>query len=176
MKLDEAIKLFSGIDEINNPNQEWADLGCGEGLFTRALANLLGKDSIIHAVDINLRSLSSLPDLENQVMIKKHKSDFINQEIPFNKLDGVLMANSFHFVKKKSTFISKLKRHLKTSHKLLIVEYDTDTANSWVPYPINFDSLEKLFIAEGYPTIKKLQSMPSLYNRADIYSALILPL
>jgi len=173
MKLDEAIKLISGIEGINKPNQQWADLGCGEGLFTRALANLLGKDSIIHAVDINLRSLSSFPDLENQVMIKKHKFDFINQEIQFNGLDGVFMANSFHFVKNKSTFISKLKIHLNASHSLLIVEYDTDVSNSWVPYPISFESLEKFFINEGYQSLKKLHSMPSLYNRADIYSALL---
>lgn len=175
MKLNEAISLISGIDDINKPGQQWADLGAGEGMFTKALANLLGKDSIIHAVDTNLRSLSSFPDLENQIIIKKLKFDFINQDLPFNELDGVLMANSFHFVKNKSTFISKLKEHLKPSHSLLIVEYDTDVSNSWVPYPIMFESLEKFFITEGYQSIKKLHSMPSLYNRANIYSAIIKP-
>ena len=170
MKLDEAIKLISGIEGINKPNQQWADLGCGEGLFTRALANLLGKDSIIHAVDINLRSLSSFPDLENHVTIKKHKSDFINQEAPFNGIDGVLMANSFHFVKNKSIFISKLKIQLKPAHVLLLVEYDTDVSNSWVPYPISFKSLEKFFRENGYNSILKLHETPSLYNRANIYS------
>ena len=170
MKLDEAIKLITGIN--GRPNQKWADLGCGDGLFTRALANLLGKDSIIHAVDTNQRALSAIHDKEKETQIKKYKFDFVDKELPFNDLDGILMANSFHFVKNKSIFISKLKTRLKPEHILLVVEYDTDVSNPWVPYPISFKSLEKFFRENGYGSILKLHETPSLYNRANIYSAI----
>ena len=168
MKLDEAIKLITGID--GRPTQQWADLGCGDGLFTIALANLLGKDSIIHAVDTNQRALSSIADREKETLIKKYKLDFVKNEVPFADLDGILMANSIHFVKYKSNLISKLKTLLKPAHVLLIVEYDTDVSNPWVPYPISFKSLEKFLKENGYNSILKLHETPSLYNRTNIYS------
>ena len=158
---------------MEDQTQKWADLGCGDGLFTRALANLLGKDSIIHAADTNQRALSTIPDKEKETLIKKYKFDFVDKELPFNHLDGILMANSIHFVQDKSTFISRLKTRLKPAHTLLIIEYDMDVSNPWVPYPISFKSLEKFFRENGYDSILKLQEMPSLYNRANIYSAVV---
>ena len=171
MKLYDAIKLISGID--NRRTQQWADLGCGEGLFTTALGNLLETGSTIHAVDTNQRALSVIPDKVNDVVIKKHKLDFVQEELPFTDLDGVLMANAFHFVKDKSLFISKLKEHLKPTHSLLMVEYDTDASNRWVPYPMSFKSMQDFFLKSGYGSIGKVNELPSLYNRANIYSAII---
>ena len=173
MKIEQAIELISGVEGINKPKQQWADLGCGDGLFTLALATLIGKDSLIHAVDTDQKSLSNIPDSENSVVIQKHKLDFVLKPLPFTNLDGVLMANSFHFIKDKAAFIVKIKNHLKASHKLILIEYDMDTANKWVPYPISFKKLERLFKEFNYHSIDKLNEIPSIYNRANIYSALV---
>ena len=173
MKIEEATNLISGVDGINKPNQYWADLGCGDGLFTVALASLLGENSLIHAVDTSQKSLAKIPDSANQVLIKKHKLDFVQRELPFDRLDGVLMANSFHFVKDKLAFISKLQNHLTASHKLIFVEYDMDAPSTWVPYPISYPKLPGFFKELNYRSIDKLHEIPSLYNRANIYSALI---
>jgi len=173
MKIEEATNLIRGVDGINKPNQYWADLGCGDGLFTMALASLLGENSLIHAVDTSQKSLAKIPDSENQVLIKKYKLDFVQKELPFKDLDGVLMANSFHFVKDKPAFISQLQYHLTHSHKFIFVEYDMDTPNTWVPYPISYAKLHGFFKELNYRSIDKLNVTPSIYNKANIYSALI---
>lgn len=173
MKIEQAIELLSGVDGMNKPNQHWADLGCGDGLFTVALANLLGRESIIHAVDTNQKGLSGIPDSENSVTIEKHKLDFVQKPLPFHNLNGILMANSLHFVKDQTAFIHKLQNHLSKSHQLLFVEYDIDRVNTWVPYPLSFSSLEKLFRKLNYKSIDKLHAIPSIYNRAEIYSAIV---
>jgi hypothetical protein len=54
---------------------------------------------------------------------------------------------------------------------MLLVEYDMDTANPWVPYPVSFTSLMQLFQELGYTTIQHLGELPSRYNRANIYAA-----
>ena len=173
MKIEQAIELLSGVEGMNKSNQHWADLGCGDGLFTLALANLIGKESVIHAVDTNQTSLSNIPDLENSILIQKHKLDFVQKPLPFKNLDGVLMANSFHFVKDKNVFVSKLKSNLTSSHKLILIEYDMDTANKWVPYPISYAKLERFFKELNYRSIDKLHETPSIYNRANIYSVVV---
>src|SRR5207237_9801429 len=57
MELHTAIELIKpGITPVQNAR--WADLGCGQGLFTRALAQIIGKESTIYAVDANSHALN----------------------------------------------------------------------------------------------------------------------
>jgi hypothetical protein len=55
----------------------------------------------------------------------------------------------------------------------LIVEYDMNNANRWVPYPLHFRSLKQLFQKSGYGLIEKLREYPSVFQRARMYSATI---
>ena len=63
MTLKEAISLInSGLIRPTGP-VHWADLGCGEGLFTLALASLLPAGSVIYGVDKNnpLKKQTTVP-------------------------------------------------------------------------------------------------------------------
>jgi hypothetical protein len=83
------------------------------------------------------------------------------------------MANSLLYVKNKIVFLEKIKTCLNANGCFLIVEYDMETANHWVPYPINFLSLKKLFHDVGFSFIEKISERPSAFNRGNLYSALI---
>jgi hypothetical protein len=52
--------------------------------------------------------------------------------------------------------IGKLSRGLKENGAFLLVEYNTDIANPWVPYPVSFDRLQAVFAKAGFTTVKKL--------------------
>ncbi len=171
MTLEDAVKLIKNNRAFKSSMQTWADLGCGSGLFTNALAHLLTKGSLIYAVDTNRSLLNKIPESED-IVIKKMCIDFTNDKLPGN-LDGILMANSFHFVNDKNSFIKKIELNFKSKIIFLIVEYDTDKSNPWVPYPLSFNSLKFFFEAAGYSSIIKLNTHPSVYRRADIYSVLI---
>jgi ubiquinone/menaquinone biosynthesis C-methylase UbiE len=171
MKLHEAIKLIEFENEFSSGKQVWADLGCGPGTFSLALANLLPEGSTIYAIDKNKSSLSKIPDQYENVSIIKQQGNFENS-LPSN-LDGILMANSLHYVKDQKSFIMNAQKHLKNKGMFLIVEYDTDVSNTWVPYPINFNSLRRLFEELKFIQLKKLREHPSLYRMENIYSALI---
>ncbi len=172
MKLSQAIELIKDPDIPTAGKTCWTDLGCGSGLFTNALSFLLEPESTIYAVDKNIHALSKLEPMNN-IAIEKLQSDFINDELNFNDLDGILMANSLHFVRDKATVINKMIKLLKENGCFLIVEYDTDSPNPWVTYPVSYRSLTFLFEKHRYGFIKKINQMPSKYNRSAIYSALI---
>jgi ubiquinone/menaquinone biosynthesis C-methylase UbiE len=171
MKIQEAIKLIEFKPNSVSKEQVWADLGCGSGTFTLALASLLPYKSIIYAIDKNTSSLDRIPKQYDNVSIIKQQGDF-EKMIPFD-LDGIIMANSLHYLSNKVSFIRKIKKHFKGKSKLLIIEYDSDAPNTWVPYPINYISLKTLFEETGFSIVKKLGEHPSLYRRSNIYSALI---
>lgn len=170
MQISEASQMLKHDDFIFNVRSAWADLGCGNGIFTLALAGLLPPQSVIYAMDKNASSLQQIPETYNSVIINKQKGDFVNDKLSFTGLDGILMANSLHYVKDKIAFLKKVMACLKEDGCFLIVEYDTDTANTWVPYPISFSSLKSLFLQAGFSIVNKLNERPSVYGRANMYS------
>ena len=172
MELNEAIKLID-CKEITQPNPtSWADIGCGSGLFTAALSQFLVPGSKIYALDNHppARIQGTKPGIELDI----RAFDFLSDPFFFKPLHGVVMANSLHYVKDKAAFMQKLKPYLLPDAMLLVIEYDTDQAvPTWVPYPLNFSKLRQFFESQGYTYTRKLHEHPSVYGRANIYSALI---
>jgi ubiquinone/menaquinone biosynthesis C-methylase UbiE len=172
LKLQEAIALIQTDNFFKKAPTVWADLGCGSGLFTEALASLMVPESTIYAVDKNISSFKLKPTTDN-IFIKKIESDFVNYISELKNLDGIMMANSLHFIKDKMAFLKVAKDAFRTLPCFLIVEYDTDMSNPWVPFPLSFKTLKSIFETLGYSTIRKLHEKKSLYNTSNIFSAII---
>ena len=107
MEISKAAGLFNHPDFILSGKMKWADLGCGSGTFTLALASLLSKGSLIYALDTNERAIQGIPDSYGNAILKKLKGNFVIERLPFDDLDGILMANSLHYVKDKAGFYRK---------------------------------------------------------------------
>ena len=161
----------SGVDALGP--MIWADLGCGNGTFTLALAEVLASGSVIHAVDLDGSGLRRIPSVHKRVRITTHRGDFMKQPWPFADLDGILMANSLHYVENQAAFIRGCQSHMKPQRRFLIVEYDTSQASRWVPYPVGQTRLTTLFDRAGYLSVRVLRSRPSIYRRAPLYAAVI---
>jgi len=86
MTVDEAAALIadSRIDGMT-----WADLGCGDGTFTLALATLLPRGSVIHAMDRDRSVLQQIPSSSAGTSIVTHAGDFTRLPLPFEHLDGL---------------------------------------------------------------------------------------
>jgi trans-aconitate methyltransferase len=110
MRLRDAIEMLadSGVEALGPTT--WADLGCGNGTFTLALAALLAARSTIHAMDRDGSALRKIPSAHNGVRITTHAGDFTNDKWPFADLDGILMANSLHYVADQAAFIQHANR------------------------------------------------------------------
>ena len=173
MRLRDAIDMLaeSGVEALGPTI--WADLGCGDGTFTRALADMLTPGSLVHAIDLDGSALRRIPSAHKGVRISTHCADFMKQPWPFAGLDGILMANSLHYVENQAGFIRDCESHMKLPRRFLLVEYDVNEANRWVPYPISRTRLTALFEQAGYSSVRVLRSRPSLYRRASLYSVAV---
>lgn len=171
MTIEEAVSLINKVDLSGKPTN-WADLGCGSGLFTRALGRLLHTGSVIYGIDT---TTSLLPQLSSEgVEIIPMHADFVADDLSLSGLDGLLMANSLHYVKDKAVLIDRIRRWLRPEGQILIVEYDTDRPVArWVPYPVSFSSLTGLFREAGFKEVTKLAEHPSVYNSGIMYAASI---
>jgi len=153
------------------PGGAWADLGAGTGAFTLALAELLGPGGRVTAVDRDRGALRELEHAQRPggAAVRTLAADF-TKPLELASLDGVVMANSLHFVRNKAPVLALVRGMLKPSGRLILVEYDADGGNPWVPYPMTFVTWRAIADASGFAGTRKLASVPSRFLRA-IYSA-----
>lgn len=153
----------------------WADLGAGSGAFTFALRELVGPTSTIYAVDKDRASLDSLKNeyrtrFKNDTNLHLQVEDF-SRTTNLPLLDGILAANSLHYFKDRVKVLQHIKSFLKPNGKLIVIEYNVDSGNPWVPYPFSFGSFGKLALQAGFREPQLLATNPSRFLR-EFYSAL----
>ena len=154
----------------------WADLGSGSGAFTLALADLLGPGGTIYSVDRDADALRSQARALNEhfpaVTVSQLAADFAHPlELP--ALDGIVMANSVHFQGDKHAVLTLVRSYLRDGGRLVLVEYDTDSGNPWVPYPLSFGTWQTVSVDAGFRETRRLERIPSRFL-GSIYSALSL--
>ena len=169
MQLRDATRFLGNAPIDNLRPQVWADLGCGDGLFTRTLATLMGDNSTIYAID---KTEQKMPDSPNDsIDIRFIQADFELDAFEVPVLDGILMANSLHYIKDKAALVTKLLGKMTPMGQFLIVEYDTMLANPYVPYPIDWTNLRALFEEVGFLNVTRLGEKPSIFGRVNLYAA-----
>jgi len=163
----QAIDLIKNVSIDHSAPQFWADLGCGKGMFSIALASLLPERSRILCIDKT--SYHFPPNTQNNVILEFRKMDFTQDSISDSKLDGILMANSLHFTPDKAELIPRLSAFLKYDGCFLIIEYDTDQSSWWNPYPIPYPELQRLFRDAGFSSMRKIGYRPSSWGPKNMY-------
>ncbi|HEY7350045.1 MAG TPA: methyltransferase domain-containing protein [Ktedonobacterales bacterium] len=171
---DHVRLLRAGVSEPEGG--VWADLGSGSGAFTLALADLLGPTGEIYSVDKDRGALreqeKALRARFPATTVNYLAADF-SQRLDLPPLDGVVMANSLHFQREKGPALQLVRGYLKPPGRLILVEYNADRGNWWVPYPLSYRTWEALARQQGFTSTTLLATIPSRYL-GEIYSALSL--
>lgn len=160
----DLVALIEGA--ITERGGNWADLGAGEGAFTRALADLLGPSAHIIAVD---RDAGALRRGLAGTAIEAKVADF-TRPLELSNLDGIVMANSLHFVRDKGPVLAAVRKMLRPGGKLIVVEYGSDRGNPWVPYPFTFERWQQMAAQAGFEKTRLLRTIPSRHL-GSMYSA-----
>ena len=97
-------------------------------------------------------------------------ADYTNRlDIP--PLDGAVMANALHFQRDKGSVLALIRGYLQPWGKLILVEYNLDHGNTWVPYPLSYKTWQIVARSSGFSSTRLLAKRPSRFM-GEIYSAL----
>ena len=152
----------------------WADFGAGSGAFTLALSDLIGLGAEIYTIDKDRAGLGRLERSHREHFgtsqnLHLVRADFTGA-LSLPPLDGIVMANSLHYFKDQIKLLRHVQSFLKLSGALLLVEYNADSGNPWVPYPLSFETYCGLAPRAGFSEPRLLATVPSRFLR-EFYSA-----
>jgi SAM-dependent methyltransferase len=133
-------------------------------------ARVIAVDRDRGALDANARSVAATFP---QTVLTTLVADFRNllpSDLPL--LDGIVAANSLHYVPRadQASVIARLAAYLRPGSPFVVVEYDADRGNTWVPHPFASATWPTLAAAAGLVGARVIGHVPSRFLGA-IYSA-----
>jgi ubiquinone/menaquinone biosynthesis C-methylase UbiE len=120
-------RIVSSLGSLQG--QHIADLGCGSGYFTLSLAQAVGRDGVVSAVDVMqepLQSVQSRADalgLQNVRTVRADLEVLGGTKIPDASQDIVLVANVLFQSQKKEAILSEGVRMLKSGGRMIVIDW-----------------------------------------------------
>jgi ubiquinone/menaquinone biosynthesis C-methylase UbiE len=159
----------------------WADVGAGSGTFMRAMAELIGPEGVVYAIDrddravVSLRAVAARGDTgaARVVAVRGDMRDLSAiDELCDVELDGVLFANVLHFTRKPEDVLVSASRLFREGGRIVVIEYDRRLPNPWVPHPLPFDRLVEVAGKARLAVPVEVGRRASAYHR-EMYCAVL---
>jgi len=153
--------------------EAWADLGAGAGVFSRAIAALVGAAGHVYAVDVDGRAVRTLrawaAEARGGPAVTVLQAD-VTGPLGLPPLDGVLMANVLHFVPDAEAVLPRIAGGLRPGGRLVLIEYEGRRPSPWVPYPVPAARFRELAAGAGLTPPEVVATRPSAFG-GEMYVA-----
>lgn len=108
------------------PGQHVADLGSGTGYFTFDLADAVGPEGRVYAVDVDAKLVEYL---DEQALKKGYSNvtgvlaEYADPRIPGDGVDLIFTSNTFHHIEERPSYFDNAKRYLRPGGRIAVVEH-----------------------------------------------------
>jgi arsenite methyltransferase len=109
------------------PGERVADVGSGSGYFTFALANAVGPEGKVYAVDVD-------QEMNNIVAQRARKESVGNIEVilakpddpslPSTGIDLVFTSNTYHHIDNRVNYFANLRKYIRPNGRVAVIDFD----------------------------------------------------
>jgi ubiquinone/menaquinone biosynthesis C-methylase UbiE len=137
-----------------------ADLGAGGGYFTFPLADAVGPEGRVYAVDVEEASLRFIDKrarelgFRNIALILAMPDDAL---LPADGVDLIFTSNTYHHLTDRVAYFKSLMRHLRSAGRVAIIEYK-DTG--WFGHATPKETVRREMETAGYRLVKDFDFLP----------------
>jgi len=109
------------------PGARVADLGAGSGYFAFRLADAVGGDGVVYAVDVDPEMLEHLQDEASErgyANLRTVQAESADPKLPDGGIDLVFTANTYHHLEDRVAYFRGLRTDLAPGGRVAILDYD----------------------------------------------------
>jgi len=146
------------IETLNlSPGQVVADLGAGDGIFTRPLARKVGHAGVVYAIEIKQRLLKKIEEKAREQGLQNIRPVLAAEDDPKlpEPVDLILIVDTLHHISNRETYLKNLRRYLKPSGRVAIIDF----SDSWPWFhgkmKYSLAELEVWMKAAGFAQVEK---------------------
>lgn len=147
------------------PGMTICDMGCGNGFYSLKLAEMVGKEGKILAVDIQpemLRLLKARAEEQGIENIELILGDIDNPKLPKGKVDMILCVDVYHEFSHPVEMLTGMHQSLKPDGKVALLEFRMEDPN--VPIKLLHKMSKKQAILEyeanGFQLASEFDGLP----------------
>ncbi|MDA2933320.1 class I SAM-dependent methyltransferase [Acidobacteria bacterium AH-259-D05] len=120
-----------------------ADIGAGEGYFTFMLADAVGPNGMVYAVEVEEAKVSELREkveengYSNIVVVSGEYEDPL---LPDHEIDLALLCNTYHHIENRTAYFYRLRSDLKENGRVAVIDMKDELivrlvvpAGHWTP-------------------------------------------
>ncbi len=122
----EGLQVSRVVEALNvKPGQRICDLGAGSGLFTRPLAQAVGPQGIVYAVDIDPGLLKHVEKTAQQQKLANIKIVLAAEDDPKipEPVDLIAIIDTLHHISNQPTYLKNLRRYLRSNGRIAVIDF-----------------------------------------------------
>jgi len=147
------------------PGQVACDIGCGNGFYTLKLAELVGDEGKVLAVDIQPEMLTLLRErakAEGVTNVEPILSTVIDPDLPEGTIDLILLVDVYHEFSHPEHMLQAMRRSLAPNGRIALVEFREE--DPLVPikplHKMSKKQMLKEFLPNGFRLVDKYDDLP----------------
>jgi len=136
------------------PGARVADLGAGGGYFTWRLADAVGPQGQVFAVDVDDEMLAHLAEQSRErgdANVETVLGEYDDPLIPEGGVDWIFTCNTYHHIEERSAYFAIARRYLRPGGRVAIVEFNGQGwFERWFVHYVPTDEIRAEMGAAGY--------------------------
>ena len=123
----EGLQVDRVVEALHlTPGMRVADVGAGTGLFSWPLARKVGKDGVVHAVDVNPVLLGHIDRTATAEGFANVRTVLAAEDDPLlpEPVDLVFICDTLHNIEDRAAYLDTLRRHLRPGGRIAIIDFE----------------------------------------------------
>ena len=149
------------------PGQKVADIGCGSGFYTRRMAQAVGPEGYVFAVDVQPEMLRILErnvqreGLTNVVPVLGHED---NPFLPEGEIDWILLVDVYHELQRPAEMLKHMSAALSPEGRIALAEFrleGTSAAHIKIDHRMSVEQVLAEWEPAGFELVEVWEELPT---------------
>jgi ubiquinone/menaquinone biosynthesis C-methylase UbiE len=147
------------------PGMSVCDMGCGNGFYTLKMAEILGDEGHVYAVDVQpemLVMLNKRADAAGISNISPILGTFVDPRLPKGELDLILLVDVYHEFSNPEEMLAEMREALKPDGTIVLVEFRAEDPKVPIKpeHKMTKEQIMKELPPNGFKLVKEFEELP----------------